>query len=79
MMTFATSRYRNARRPCRSSTGHSATRPDAQRGLQRKSLLSINAPPFGRNDPLSHRIGADQPARSTGHNSNTVSAALKSP
>jgi hypothetical protein len=48
MMTIATSQYRKAR----SSTGHGASPLHAQRAPERKSLLSINAPPFGRNDPL---------------------------
>jgi hypothetical protein len=79
MMTIATSRYRNARRPCRSSTGHSAARSDRQLRPLRKGLSPTNAPPFGRYDLLSRRIGVDQAARSTRHNSNAAYAALKSP
>jgi hypothetical protein len=41
--------------------------------------LSIDAPPFGRYDLLSHGILADQGARSTCRNSHTAPAALKSP
>jgi hypothetical protein len=77
MMTIATAQHRNARR--RSSSGHSGARSDTPRAPQRKSLPSISAPPLGRNDPLSHRIGVDQCARSTCYNSPTASAALKSP
>jgi hypothetical protein len=41
--------------------------------------LSINAPPFNRNDLLNHRIDVDHCACSAGNNSNPASAALKSP
>jgi len=41
--------------------------------------LPINAPPLGHYDLLSHRIVADQCARSIGRNSHTAPAALKSP
>jgi hypothetical protein len=79
MMTIAASQHRNARRPCRSSTGHGAARSDTQRGSLTKTRLPINASPFGHYDPLSHRFGADPSARSTGRNSHTAPAALKSP
>jgi hypothetical protein len=79
MMTIATSRYRNARRPCRSPIGHSAACLDRQFGPLWKRLLTINASTFGRNDLLSSRISADQCARATRHNSHTAYAALKSP
>jgi hypothetical protein len=79
MMTIATSQYRNARRPCCSSTGHGAARSDTQRGPLAKTRLPINAPPSGRYDPLSHRIGANPSARSIGRNSHAAPAALKSP
>jgi hypothetical protein len=79
MMTIATSQYRNVRRSCRSSTGHGAACSGRQLGPLRKTRLPINAPPFGRYDLLSHRIGADQSARSTGRNSHTALDALKSP
>jgi hypothetical protein len=78
-MIITTSQYRNAHRLCRSSIGHGATRSDAQRGPERISLLSINAPPFTHDDPLCHCIGADQFVRSTCRNSHTASAAPKSP
>jgi hypothetical protein len=79
MMTIVASQYPNPRRPCRSSAGHGAARPDAQCGPQRKRLLSINAPPLRRNDPLSHRIGADQSAGATCQNARTASVPIKSP
>jgi hypothetical protein len=41
--------------------------------------LPINAPPFGRYDPLGHCILADHCAQSTCRNPHTVPAALKSP
>jgi len=79
MMTIATSQYRDARRPCRSSIGHGAARSDRQFEPLRKSPLSINPAPFSRNDLPGHRIDVDQRARSTRRNSHTASAALKSP
>jgi hypothetical protein len=79
MMTITTSQYRNARRPCRSSTGHGAACSDRQFGPLWKRLLPISASPFSRYNLLSHRISADQCARSACRNSHTASAALKSP
>jgi hypothetical protein len=79
MMTIATPQYRNARRPCRSSTGHGAARPDRQLRPLRKMLLSIDTLICGHNNLLSRRIRLCQRARSIPHNSNTASAALKSP
>jgi len=79
MMTSATSQYRNARRSCRSSTGHGAAFSDRQFGPPRKGRLSTNAPPFGSNDLFSQRVDVDQCARSACHNSNAASATLKSP
>jgi hypothetical protein len=79
MMTIATSQYRNASRPCRSSTGHSAARSDTQRGPPGKTRLPIIEPPVGHYDLLSHRIVVDQDARSTCRDSHTTPAALKSP
>ena len=46
MMTIATSQYRNARRSCRSSTGHGAACSDRQFGPPRKTSSPINAPPL---------------------------------
>jgi hypothetical protein len=79
MMSIATSQYRNARRPCRSPIGYGAARSDTQHAPLSNTRLPINAPPFDRNDLLSHHIGLDQRARLTSSNSHTVSAALKSP
>jgi hypothetical protein len=79
MMIIAASQYRNAPRPCRSSTGHSAACSDRQFGPLRKQLLSTNAAPFGRNDLLSHSIGLDQYPLSTCRNSHTTSVPIKSP
>jgi hypothetical protein len=79
MMTIATSQYRNARRSCRSSTGHGAARSDRQLGSPRNTRLPINAPPSGRYNLLSYRILVEQNARSTCRNSHTTPAALKSP
>ena len=79
MMSIATSQYRNARRPCRSPIGYGAARSDTQHAPLSNTRLPINAPPFDRNDLLSHRIDADQSVRSTGHSSHTAPAALKSP
>jgi len=77
--TIATSQYRNARRPCRSSTGHGAARSGTQREPLGKARLPINSSPFGRDHPLSHCIIADRCARSIGRNSHAAPAALKSP
>jgi hypothetical protein len=79
MMTIATSQYRNMRRSCRSSTGHGAACLDRQLGPPSKTRSPISDLPFGRYDPLSHRFGADQGARSTCRNSYIAPAALKSP
>jgi hypothetical protein len=79
MMTIATSQYWNMRRSCRFSCGHGAARSDTQRGPLGKTRLPINAPPFGRYDLLSHRIVVGQDSRSTGRDSHTTPAALKSP
>jgi hypothetical protein len=79
MMTIAASRYRNAPCPCGSSTGHSAACPDRQFGPLWKGLLPINASPLNRDNLLSHRIGIDHCPPLAGNNSNTASAALKSP
>jgi len=79
MMTVATSQYRNVRGSCRSSTGHGIPCSDRQLSRLRKRILSIDAPPFGRYDLISHCILADQGARSTCRNSHTAPAALKSP
>ena len=79
MTIIATSQRRNAHRPCRSSTGHSAACSDRQCRSQWKAFLPINAPLFDRDDLLSHRIGIDHCARSACRNSNTAPAALKSP
>jgi hypothetical protein len=79
MMTIDTSRYCNARRPCRFSTGHGAACPDRQFGPLWKGLLPINASPLNRDNLLSHRIGIDHCPPLAGNNSNTASAALKSP
>jgi hypothetical protein len=79
MMTIDTSRYCNARRPCRFSTGHGAARSHTQRRPLGVTRLPINAPPFGRYDPFSHRIVVGQDPPSTCRNSHTTPAALKSP
>jgi hypothetical protein len=79
MMTIATPQHHNARRPCRSSTGHGARCSDQPFEPARNNRLPINAPPFSRYDLLSHRIGIDQSAPPMCHNSHTASAALKSP
>jgi hypothetical protein len=79
MMNIATSQYLDAPQPCRLSAGHAAACSDRQLASRIKGRVPINPPPFGRNDPPSQRIGTDQSARSTGHNSRTVLAAIKSP
>jgi hypothetical protein len=79
MMTITASQHRNARRPCRSSTGHSVAYSDRQFGPQWTSHLPIDAAPFNRDDPLDHRGGLDQCAQPTRHNSVTAAAAAKSP
>jgi hypothetical protein len=79
MMIVAASQYRNAPRPCRSSTGRGSACCDRQHGPQSKTRLPINAPPFSRDDLLNHRIVVDQGARSTCRSSHTEPAALKSP
>jgi hypothetical protein len=79
MMSLATSQHRNARRPCRPSTGHSVARADRQSGPLWKGLFSINALLFDRDDLLNHRSRVDQCAQLTRHSSGTASAALKSP
>ena len=78
MTTIATSQYRDARRPCRSSTGHRVARAGTRRRPQPNRLCSINASLFDRGDLLNHRSGVDQCARLTRPDSATASAALKS-
>jgi hypothetical protein len=79
MTTIAVSQYRNAPRPCRSSIGHSAACSDRQFGPLSIRFFPINALPFSRNDPLSHRIGVERCARSVCRSPRTASDALKSP
>jgi hypothetical protein len=79
MMTIATSQYRHVRQSCRSPNGHDAACFDRQLGPPSKTRLPIGTFPFGHDDPLSHRLGADQCTRSTGRNSYTATAAAKSP
>jgi len=78
-MAIATSQYRDARRPCRSSTGHNVACAVPQFEPLWKGLLSINASLFDRDHLIEHRSGIDQRARLTCHNASTPSAALKSP
>jgi len=79
MTTFATSRYRNARRPCRSSIGHSAARSNRQLRPLRKGLSPTNAPPFSHYDLLNHCIDVDQATGSIRHELNAAPAVSKSP
>jgi hypothetical protein len=79
MMTITASQYRNARRPCRSSTGHGGACSDRQFGPLWKRLSPISASPFRRYNLLNHCILADHRTRSTCRNSYTAPAALKSP
>ena len=80
MMTIATSQYRNARRPCRSSIGHGGARSNMQLAISNRAPICRSTHRRARrNDLLSHRNVADQCARSTCRHSHTASAALKSP
>jgi len=79
MMTITASQHRNARRPCRFSTGRSDARSHRQLPCLQKGLSSTNALPCRRNDLFNRRIAADQYTPSTCHNSRILSAALKSP
>ena len=79
MMTIAASQYSNARRSCRSSTGHGAACSDRHLGPPKKRRFQINAPPFGRGSLLDYCIVVDQCVLSTGRNSHTAPAAIKSP
>jgi hypothetical protein len=47
--------------------------------VQRNRSSPVNAATFAHSNPFSHRIGVDQRARSPRNNSDTSSAALKSP
>jgi hypothetical protein len=78
-MTIATPQYRNARRSCRSSTGHGAACADRHLGHPKKRRFQINAPPFGHGGLLGHCIVVDQCVLSTRRNAHTAPAALKSP
>jgi hypothetical protein len=79
MMAIATPRCRNARRSRRSSIGRGGARPDTQITPQLDRSSSINPAAFDRTNRLIHRNHADQCARSPRHNSDALSAALKSP
>jgi len=79
MMTITASQHRNARRPCRSSTGYSVVCADRQFRPRCRGQLSIDASRFGRDDLLDYPSGLDQCAQPTRHNSGTASAAIKSP
>jgi hypothetical protein len=79
MMTITASKHRNARHPCRSSTGHSAACADRQFGPRSRGHSSIGASLLDRDDLLSHRIVADQSAPPMPSNSHTRPAAPKSP
>jgi hypothetical protein len=79
MMIIATPQYRNAPRPCPSSTGHGAACSDRQLGPLKKTCLPLSASPFDRYNLLNHCILADHRTRLNCRNSYTAPAALKSP
>jgi len=58
MMTITASQHRNARRPCRFSTGRSNARSHRPLRCLQKGLSSTNALPCRRNDLFNRRIGA---------------------